>query len=115
MAAGAGKSAECSASATSLKATARVGRARVLDPEGTLVGADAVDRALVELGSLAVAGLVDGKLDGGRTAVQNQYRQGRHEFNPLRLGLNESAELALLAALRAGWQFNRKNFRKPFL
>jgi hypothetical protein len=59
MAAGAGKSPECSASATSLKATARVGQRRrlihqlfavgVLDPELAQIGADAVDRALVSL------------------------------------------------------------------
>jgi hypothetical protein len=51
----------------------------VLDPELAQIGADAVDRALVELGALAVAGLIDGKLDGRRTAVQNQYGQRRHE------------------------------------
>ncbi len=47
----------------------------VLDPELAQIGADAVDRALEELGPLAVAGFVDRKLDGRRTAVQNQYGQ----------------------------------------
>ena len=51
----------------------------VLDPELAQIGADAVDRALVELAAFAVAGFVDRKLDGRRTAVQNQYRQRRHE------------------------------------
>jgi hypothetical protein len=51
----------------------------VLDPELALIGADAVDRALMEPDTLAVAGLIDGKLDGRRTAVQNQYGQRRHE------------------------------------
>ncbi len=55
----------------------------VLDPELAQIGADAVDCALVELAALAVAGLVDGKLDGRRTAVQNQYGQRRHEEKPL--------------------------------
>jgi hypothetical protein len=51
----------------------------ILDPELSLVGADAVDRALVELGAIAVAGFIDGELDGRGTAVQNQYGQRRHE------------------------------------
>jgi len=53
--------------------------AGVLDPEFAQIGADAVDRALVELAPFAVAGFIDRKLDGRRTAIQNQYRQGRHE------------------------------------
>jgi hypothetical protein len=72
----------------------------VLDPELALVGADAVHRALVELGPLAVAGLIDGKLDGRRTAVQNQYGQGSHVFNPYRLGLSGSAELVEIPGLK---------------
>ncbi len=51
----------------------------ILDPELAEIGADAVDRALVQLDARAVAGFIDGKLDGRRTAVQNQNRQRRHE------------------------------------
>ena len=50
----------------------------VLDPELAQIGADAVDRAFVELGALAVASLINGKLDGRGTAVQNQDGQRRH-------------------------------------
>jgi len=63
----------------------------VLDPELAQIGADAVYRALEKPGALAVSGLIDGKLDGRRTAVQNQDRQRSHESNPLWLGLNESS------------------------
>jgi hypothetical protein len=43
----------------------------VLDPELAEVGADAVDCPLKESCPLAVAGFVNGKLDGRRTAVQD--------------------------------------------
>jgi hypothetical protein len=42
---------------------------RVLDPELTLIGADALDRALVEFPGFAVAGFIYGEFDGGRAAV----------------------------------------------
>ena len=56
---------------------------RVLDPELAVIRADAIDRAFKELCPLAVAGFVHRKLDGRRTAIQNQNRQRRHEKNLL--------------------------------
>jgi len=59
MADGEGKSCECSASATSLNAAARVGLPlRVFDPELALIRANAVDRSLVEFSRFAVAGYI---------------------------------------------------------
>ena len=78
---------------------------RVLDPELAQIGADAVDCAFVKLAALAVAGLVDRELDGGRTAVEYEDGQGWHEEKPLEVGadsgsqrVNESAKLAALRA-----------------
>ena len=48
----------------------------VLDPELSEVGADAVDGAFIQAFALAIAGLVDGELDGRRTAIQDENRQG---------------------------------------
>ena len=51
----------------------------ILDPELALIGSDAVGRALVEFLRFAVAGPIHRELDRRRTAIQNQYRQRRHE------------------------------------
>jgi hypothetical protein len=63
----------------------------VLDPELALIGADAVDRALVEFPRFAVAGSIYGKLDRGRAAIQDQYEQSRHEDNPSEVAATEQA------------------------
>jgi len=47
----------------------------VLQPESTLIGADAVDRSFVEFSRLAGTGSIHRELDGRGTAIQNQYWQ----------------------------------------
>ena len=54
----------------------------VFDPELAQLGADAVDGALEDFGSLAVAGVIDGELDGGRAAVENENGLGGHAGGP---------------------------------
>src|ERR1019366_8344213 len=52
----------------------------ILDPEFAEIGADAVYRAFVKLGALAIGRFIDSKLDRRRTAVQNQNWQRRHAY-----------------------------------
>ncbi len=71
----------------------------VLDPEFAKVGADSIDCALVQLGSRTVAGFVNRKLDGGRTTIQNQDRQRRHERKPLKNELKNKMLVGLPAPI----------------
>ena len=48
---------------------------RILDPELSQIGADAVHRAFKEAVALVAAGFVNGEFDRRRTAIQNQNRQ----------------------------------------
>jgi hypothetical protein len=59
----------------------------------------------MELAPLAVAGFIHGKLDGRRTAVQNQYWERRHgeslSVEAERFGRTASQRVSKSGALRA--------------
>ena len=67
----------------------------VLDPELALIGADAVDCALVKFPRFAVAGSIQGELDRGRAAVQDQYNQTRHEDNPSQVAATKQTQFVV--------------------